>query len=200
MVPLIRVPEAPSQADLTARACISDEPPNETRAVCGAGFSVRKVIEAGILGQFVVSSLQQEFISQSSIMGQARLRRVHILLALHWHHSALSRVHMLLAACPASSVLWTGSWMNCMSAGRNGGRIWRKPCCSPGGGCSGRPAHRAAVTPWRRRGVMQRWSFDDLRAAHYSFTMFETYTMMCSRLPLQSFDDDMALLCMLGPH
>lgn len=149
----------------------------------GAGFSVRKVIEAGILGQFVVSSLQQEFISQSSIMGQARLRHVHILLALRCHHSAPARVHMLLAACSASSVLWTGNGMNGVAAGRNGGRIWREPCSSPGGGCSGRPAHRAAVTPWRRRGVMQRWSFDDLRAAHYSLTMFDTSTMMCSRLP-----------------
>lgn len=38
-----------------------------------SGFSIRKVIEAGILGQFVVGSLQQEFVKQSSIMGQGAM-------------------------------------------------------------------------------------------------------------------------------
>ncbi len=40
----------------------------------GAGFSVRKIVEAGILGQFVVSSLQQEFIKQRGVMGQVALQ------------------------------------------------------------------------------------------------------------------------------
>mmetsp|Transcript_3186 Transcript_3186/g.9236 ORF Transcript_3186/g.9236 Transcript_3186/m.9236 type:complete len:100 (+) Transcript_3186:358-657(+) len=38
-----------------------------------SGFSFRKIIEATILGQFVVSSLQQEFIKQRGIMGQGAM-------------------------------------------------------------------------------------------------------------------------------
>lgn len=38
-----------------------------------SGFSIRKVVEAGILGQFVVGSLQQEFMKQGSVMGKGAM-------------------------------------------------------------------------------------------------------------------------------